>query len=92
MPFKAMPFKVIITSPLQFTQLLQVDAPQVLERYDRVEMLQIMAHLQGDNVENYTAIVDALQSGYMVELEHAPNVTARYVYQINAHAWFVVPY
>lgn len=92
MPFKAMPFTVIVTSPLQFIQLLQVDAPQVLERYGRVEMLQIMAHLQGDNVENYTAIVEALQSGHMVELDHAPNVTARYVYQINAHAWFIVPY
>lgn len=92
MPFKAMPFTVIVTSPLQFIQLLQVDAPQVLERYGRVEMLQIMAHLQGDNVENYTAIVDALQSGHMVELDHVPNVTARYVYQINAHAWFIVPY
>lgn len=87
-----MPFKVIITSPVQVLRLLQVDAPQVLERYDRVEMLQIMAHLQGDNVENYTAIVDALQSGHMVELEHAPNIPARYVYQINAPAWFIVPY
>jgi len=92
MTFKVKPFKVIVTSPLQFIQLLQVDAPQVLERYDRVEMLQIMAHLQGDNVETYTAIVDALQSGHMVELEHAPNVPARYVYQINAHTWFIVPY
>lgn len=87
-----MPFKVIITSPVQVLRLLQVDAPQVLERYDRVEMLQIVAQLQGDNVENYTAIVDALQSGHMVELEHAPNIPARYVYQINAHAWFIVPY
>ena len=87
-----MPFKVIITSPVQVLRLLQVDAPQVLERYDRVEMLQIVAQLQGDNVENYTAIVDALQRGHMVELEHAPNIPARYVYQINAHAWFIVPY
>lgn len=87
-----MPFKVIITSPVQVLRLLQVDAPQVLERYDRVEMLQIVAQLQGDNVENYTAIVDALQSGHTVELEHAPNIPARYVYQINAHTWFIVPY
>lgn len=87
-----MPFKVIITSPVQVLRLLQVDAPQVLERYGRVEMLQIVAQLQGDNVENYTAIVDALQSGHMVELEQAPNVPARYTYQINAHEWFIAPY
>lgn len=87
-----MPFKVIITSALQFIQLLQVDAPQVLERYDRVQMLQIMGHLQRDNVENYTAIVEALQGGYVVELEQAPIAPARYAYQINAHAWFILPY
>lgn len=87
-----MPFKVIITSPVQVLRLLQVDAPQVLERYGRVEMLQIVAQLQGDNVENYTDIVEALQSGHMVELDHVPNVPARYVYQINAHTWFIVPY
>lgn len=87
-----MPFKVIITSPMQVLRLLQVDAPQLLERYDRVQLLQIVAQLQGDNVENYTAIVDALQGGHVMELEHAPNVPARYVYQINAHAWFIVPY
>lgn len=87
-----MPFKVIITSPMQVLRLLQVDAPQLLKRYDRVQLLQITAHLQEDNVENYTAMVDALQSGHVMELEHAPNVPARYVYQINAHAWFILPY
>lgn len=92
MPFKVTPFKVVITSPLQMVRLLQVDAPQVLERYDRVKMLQIMAHLQGDNVENYTAIVEALQSGHVVELEQAPSAPARYAYQINAHEWFILPY
>ena len=87
-----MPFKVIITSPVQVLRLLQVDAPELLERYDRVQVLQIVAQLQGDNVESYTSIVQALQGGHVVELHRPPQVPARYVYQINAHEWFIAPY
>lgn len=87
-----MPFKVIITSPVQVLRLVQAESPDVMERYTRVQILQIVSQLQGDNMENYTAIVEALRCGHMVELEHAPNIPARYVYQINAHAWFIVPY
>lgn len=87
-----MPFKVIITSPVQVLRLVQAEAPDVMERYTRVQILQIVAQLQGDNVESYSSILQALQRGHVVELQQPPQVPAMYLYQINAKEWFIAPY